>query len=780
MRVRGLPIIFFIFCLYLFVNKAQGQIINVVGSPGAVITTYGTPSIPGSFSLAGSGLTGPVTVTPPAGFEVSTNNINFSPTLTIPANGTLASTMIWSRLAGTTNAGPYAGDIVLSSPGAANVNVAIPTSTVNKRILNITGTYVKTYGGVVANVTLFYNTPGVTFTNPSFQNGNSFNSIDLTFTAGTNATDPARTYPGAVVMSNLTGRNGYLSSNYTVTYAPVDLVITPAPLTITINKVTKPYGTALTTTTGVTSFTVTGIKNGETVGSVTVNYGAGGPSNSAASTYPGSVVASAATGGTFSPTNYAITYVSAPLEVSPPLPPVITVVTTPQPVNTVYGTPSPSTNFTISATNLVAGVLVTPPPGFEVSTNNVNFSSTVTVGSVGSITSVPVYIRLAAITNVGPYAGNIVLTSGTTTTNVVMPNSIVSPAPLTIAAIDETKNYGDILTDLTNSDKFTITAGSLKNGNTITGVALTYGLGKAATAKVNTYTGAVTITGVSGANGFLTSNYTINYTPANINVLPANLTITANNASKIYGETLTGGPGSILFVAMGLQNGETVNSATLTYAAGGAATDNAGSYTGKIVLSSALGVTFVAGNYTITYVPGDLSVTPAPLTITAVDESRNYGAANPVLKVTYAGFVNGDSEAQLTKLPTISTTATIESDGGKYPIKVADAAAVNYTITYVNGVLTVIPPVDLIIPNTFTPNYDGINDTWKIPALASYPDCTVKIFNRYGTIVYNSIGYGTPWDGTVKGQDVPVGVYYYIIDTKVTGIKASGSLTVIR
>jgi gliding motility-associated-like protein len=762
------------------VNTASASIITVVGAPGAVTTNYGAPSIPGSFSVAGTGLTGPVTVTPPAGFEVSTDNINFSPTLTIPANGSLASTMVWSRLAGTTNAGTYAGNIVLSSPGAANVNIAIPTSTVNKRLLNITGSYLKTYGGTVANVTLYYNTPGVTFTNPSFQNGNSFNSIDLTFTAGTNATDPARTYPGAVVMSNLTGRNGYLSSNYTVNYAPVDLVITPAPLTITINRVTKPYGTALTTTTGVTSFTPTGLKNGETVGSVTVNYGAGGPANSAAGTYPGSVVASAATGGTFSPSNYAITYVAAQLEVTAPPPPVITVVTTPQPVNTVYGTPSPSTNFTISATNLITGVLVTPPPGFEVSANNVTFGSTVTVGSVGSITSVPVYIRLAAITNVGPYAGNILLTSGATTTNVMMPNSTVSPAPLTLAAINETKYYGGALTDPASFNKFTITAGSLKNGNTITGVAVTYGLGKAATVKIGTYTSSVNITGLNGADGFLASNYAINYTPANIIIEPRPLTIIANSASKTYGETLTGGPGSIAFMSQGLQNGETVNGATLTYTAGGAAKDNAGSYPGRIELSNPVGVTFVASNYTITYVPGDLTVTPAPLTITAVDTSRRYGEPNPAFKATYTGFVNGDNQTVLTKQPIISTTATIESDGGKYPIKAADAAAVNYTITYVNGVLTITPPINLVIPNTFTPNYDGINDTWKIPALASYPDCMVRIFNRYGAIVYNSIGYGTPWDGTVKGQDVPVGVYYYIIDTKILGIKASGSLTVIR
>jgi gliding motility-associated-like protein len=198
------------------------------------------------------------------------------------------------------------------------------------------------------------------------------------------------------------------------------------------------------------------------------------------------------------------------------------------------------------------------------------------------------------------------------------------------------------------------------------------------------------------------------------------------------------------------------------------------------VPSFPLGGTFDAKNYALSYIAGDLTVTPAPLTITAADASKKYGTENPVFSITYSGFVNDDGETQLTKLPTISTTATIASDGGQYPIKVSNAAALNYLITYVNGVLTVSPPVDLVIPNTFTPNTDGINDTWKIPALASYPNCLVQIFNRYGAKVFNSIGYGSPWDGTVNGISVPVGVYYYVIDTKVRGINASGSITVIR
>ncbi|RYY28631.1 MAG: gliding motility-associated C-terminal domain-containing protein [Sphingobacteriaceae bacterium] len=69
--------------------------------------------------------------------------------------------------------------------------------------------------------------------------------------------------------------------------------------------------------------------------------------------------------------------------------------------------------------------------------------------------------------------------------------------------------------------------------------------------------------------------------------------------------------------------------------------------------------------------------------------------------------------------------------------------------------IKVLKPIN--IPNTFTPNEDGINDTWGIKELDNYPDVTVKIFNRYGIQLFYSQGYGTPWDGTFNGQQLPVG-----------------------
>lgn len=84
------------------------------------------------------------------------------------------------------------------------------------------------------------------------------------------------------------------------------------------------------------------------------------------------------------------------------------------------------------------------------------------------------------------------------------------------------------------------------------------------------------------------------------------------------------------------------------------------------------------------------------------------------------------------------------------------------------------------IPNAFTPNNDGINDTWAVKYLESYPGCTVNIFNRNGQKVFSSIGYPVPWDGRTANSNLTTGTYYYIIDPK-NGRKAmSGYITVIR
>ena len=89
--------------------------------------------------------------------------------------------------------------------------------------------------------------------------------------------------------------------------------------------------------------------------------------------------------------------------------------------------------------------------------------------------------------------------------------------------------------------------------------------------------------------------------------------------------------------------------------------------------------------------PGTLTITPVLLVITANPTTKVYGSANPIFTVSYSGFVEGDTALSLTKQPTITTTATESSRVGTYSLVPFGAVNSNYTIVYVDGVLTITP-----------------------------------------------------------------------------------------
>lgn len=86
----------------------------------------------------------------------------------------------------------------------------------------------------------------------------------------------------------------------------------------------------------------------------------------------------------------------------------------------------------------------------------------------------------------------------------------------------------------------------------------------------------------------------------------------------------------------------------------------------------------------------------------------------------------------------------------------------------------------ITIPNTFSPNGDGVNDFWNIDALITYPEALVQVFDRYGQLVFQSTGYAKPWDGTSNGRAVPEGTYYYLIDLKNGTPKRTGWVLVVK
>lgn len=84
------------------------------------------------------------------------------------------------------------------------------------------------------------------------------------------------------------------------------------------------------------------------------------------------------------------------------------------------------------------------------------------------------------------------------------------------------------------------------------------------------------------------------------------------------------------------------------------------------------------------------------------------------------------------------------------------------------------------IPNSFSPNGDGINDQWKISFLQDYPDCRVQVFTRSGKLIFSSKGYNSSWDGSIKGKPLPFDTYYYIIEIGSGRDPVTGYVTILK
>lgn len=188
--------------------------------------------------------------------------------------------------------------------------------------------------------------------------------------------------------------------------------------------------------------------------------------------------------------------------------------------------------------------------------------------------------------------------------------------------------------------------------------------------------------------------------------------------------------------------------------------------------------------------PGDQQVTiinsgiPVTATITA---SANDVYAGTVINFQATLSSNAHAVAyqwQINGVDTVDVTSTLST----FSLKNNDV--VTCIIFTDNGCQQVVasnpikmvlyPTPKIIIPNTFTPNGDSINDVWDIKYLDLYHYSTVKIYNRYGALLFQSKGYPQPWDGKYRGGIVPSGTYYYVISLGTNTPDLGGAITVIK
>jgi sorbitol-specific phosphotransferase system component IIA len=200
--------------------------------------------------------------------------------------------------------------------------------------------------------------------------------------------------------------------------------------------------------------------------------------------------------------------------------------------------------------------------------------------------------------------------------------------------------------------------------------------------------------------------------------------LTANSYTREYGD-----PNPVFDYTR--EGDELIGTPSITCDA--TATSPVGKYTIRIAKGS-------VANSNVSYVDGTLTITKAPLSVTAKSYIREQGQENPNFEVTYSGFKNGEDESVLTIKPTVTTTATASSGPGTYDINVSGAEAQNYSISYNKGVLTVTEKDEVAFTIDGT-TYQGIKSekavvvkfvdkdmvSVEIPASVNYDGTTYQV-----------------------------------------------------
>jgi filamentous hemagglutinin family protein len=626
------------------------------------IATLGAVARGGAFSLADSA--GGLTLDGAVGAAAATASVRTVGALTLTSNATVAAS--------------GAGDVVLAATSGefTNSRGADAVSLGTGRFLiysdtrdgategGLTGVreYTRSYAAHSpssvtrsGNVFLYGNTPilTVTATDATRVYGDADPIFSVTYSgllSGDDASlaysgDPAFTAAAATAGAGtyaLTPSAGGLTSptGYGFSYVAGTLTVTKAPLTVSATAQSKVYGDADPTL----GYSVSGLKLSDTSTAVL---------SGALSRDSGEDVNFYAVGqGTLAliSGNYTLSFGNAEMTVTP----------APLTVNAaaqtkVYGDNDPTLSYEVNgmkrgdaAASLLSGAL-----------------------------------SRASGENVGAYAvsqGSLGLSSGNYTLSFSGSSLTVTPAPLTVTAAAQSKVYGDFDPTLgytASGLKFSDAASSVLSGT----------LSRAGGENVGAY--AVS----QGSLGLSSGNYTLSFSGSSLAVTPAPLTVAAADAARLYGADNP----TFTATASGLKNGDTLSSlggASFSTAA------TAASDVGRWAIAPSLN----AGNYTVTALPGTLTISPAPLTITALDAARIRGGADPAFEARYEGFVLGQGAGVLGGALAFTSSAAAAAPVGSYVLTPSGHNSANYTLRYVSAALTITaPPLAPITPLPTTP-----------------------------------------------------------------------------
>ncbi|WBX70964.1 MBG domain-containing protein [Tenacibaculum retecalamus] len=643
--------------------------------------------------------------------------------------------------------------------------------TINKATLLVSAANkTKVYGDV--NPVFTFN-----YLSTSFKNGETYTALSKYPVASSIATTSTNV---GMVPITLTGGE---ADNYDFSYTSSNLTITKAALTATARDITREYGDA----NPALIIDYLGFKNSDDASNLDTAPIA--TTTAVVGSNVGSEIISLSAG---TDDNYTITSISGKLTISK-----ATLIVTAKNQTINYGD-----NFSI---------------GFDYGAfKNGEDASVLDTGAY-------VYIVGVAPYNVGTY----VIKPDAVSDNNYTPSYIngtltVNKVILTATADDKSKEYGDA------NPAFTILYSGFKGSDSVADIDTAPTA--ASTATTTTSVGSVGITTIGGTD----NNYTISTVNGTLTIGKATLTATADDKNKEYGDA---NPAFTISYS-GFKGSDSVADIDTTPTATSTAsvTTNVGSE--AITLTEG-----TDNNYTISNVNGTLTIGKATLIASADDKSKVFGKANPTFTITYNGFVNTDTATDLDTAPVASTTATNSTPAGTVSISLSAGVDTNYTITNINGTLTILIDTDgdgdpditdedddndgvldvddnsPEIPNSdqqdtdgdgtpdveedcdndgvinyfdtdttkctdaitqkkkygFSPNGDGINDTWTIDNIYLHANNTVKVFNRSGKMVFQQKAYKNTWNGVSNkinsGQRLPVGSYLFIIELNEAGKK---------
>jgi hypothetical protein len=355
--------------------------------------------------------------------------------------------------------------------------------------------------------------------------------------------------------------------------------------------------------------------------------------------------------------------------------------------------------------------------------------------------------------------GYVVTPGGLTSTNYAITfiagTLTIARAPLIITADNKTKIYGAELPALTPSYS------GFVNGDTPASLTTLPTLSTTATAASHVSGNPYSIT----AGGAIDSDYTISYVAGTLTVTPAALTITADSdpsTAAVEAFTRVYGQANPAFSAryVGFVNGDTAASlgGSLTYTTTATAASPVGTYD---VTPGGL----TSADYTTTCVAGTLRVTPAALTVTADNKSKQYSDPLPAFTATYSGFVLGQEPGDLTGTLSFATTATSSSGPGTYPITPAGQTSNNYTIAYIAGTLTVTQEDAraTYTGTTFASTGSATNTRATVTLSATIQDITAvsgdPAYDPYAGDIRNAtVDFINRETGAVIASNVPVGL----------------------